>query len=369
MLQIHVDRVRRAQKLMADRNMDAMMLVTHDDYIYFFGEDRFQPRALIPRDGDPIVITFRGEEAEIRRRFGGTPVKIFSSLAQQMKDVVDILKERGLQEATVGFQMWFETPYFMIELFKKTNPRVTVVNSGPVMDELRKIKEPDELAKMRHAAELAAIGMRAAAEYIKPGITENEVAAEIEHAMRKAGGEGVGGPVFVNSGERSFWLHGTATAKRIETGDLVVVDLLPRYEGYLTNLARTFVVGAPNTEQERLFDAYYHAQRAALSAIRPGVKMSEIDRAAWDVITEYGFGEHFVHGMSHGIGLRFEETPAPTIHPAHVSHRLERGMTVTAGHSVLSVPNIGGVRLEDTLLVTGDGFAPITELPTGLIRL
>ncbi len=369
---INKSRVARAQRLMEQCGIDALLILTHDDYLYFFEEDRFQPRAIIPREGVPIVIAFRAESREIEQSLGTQDVRVFSTVGQQIHDVVTVMRDLQASKGTrpaVGVQLsWFEVPASLANLFQRSNPNVVVVDSAPVMDELRLVKDAGELERMRRAAACAATGMRAALGALREGVTEIDVAAEAEYAMRKAGGSGTATPVFVNSGERSVWLHGTATDRRIERGDLVVLDLVPRHSGYLANLARTAVVGEPTADQGRLFDAYAAAQEAAMRAARPGAKISDLDKAAQGELERHGFGAAYVPGISHGIGLRFEEIPAPTIHPKQSTFVLREGMTITAGHSVLAVPGIGGVRMEDTGRVGQAGWEPITDFPRELFQ-
>jgi Xaa-Pro dipeptidase len=363
------ERIAAAQELMQANGIDALLVLTHDDYIYFFDEDRFQPRAIIPQKGPPIVICSRGEEKEIREGLGAQEVRVFATVGQQMHEVVGMMQ--GLQSSlgrppTIGVQFWFETPAVLLQLFQQANPQVKIVDSAPVMDALRIVKSRQELALMQEAARIAERGMEAAVQAIRPGVTENEVAAEAIYAMRKAGASGTAVPIFVNSGVRSLWIHGTATAKAIERGDLVVIGLVPVLRGYCVDLTRVAVVGQPTDAQRGLFDTYLAAQQAAIDAVRPGVPVSELDRAAEAVVKDAGFGEHYVKGMGHGIGLRFEETPAPTIQPKHASVELQEGMTIAVGHPILAVPGIGGVRLEDTGLVTATGWQGITEYPKEL---
>ena len=362
------ERLQRAQERMRGQEIDAYLILTHDDYIYFFGEDRYQPRAIIPAQGTPIVVTFTGEEEEVRASLGVEDVRIFGSVGQQIKDVVQVMRQMagGKETLTVGVQMWFSTPAFLLNLFQKANPQVKVVNIASVMDELRMVKDESEVALMCRAGEIAAIGMGTAVDTLEPGVTENQAAAEIEYAMRKAGGHGTATPVFVNSGIRSGWLHGTATDKPIEDGDLVVIDLVPRYKGYCANLCRTFVVGTPTTKQLEIFETYKNAQAAGIQALKPGERIRDIDTAAKKVFDDAGYGEFYVSGMSHSIGLGFEETPAPTIHPGDSGIEIREGMTVTVGHPVLSVPGTGGARLEDTFHILSDTAKPITPFPSEL---
>ena len=359
---LNKSRLLRAQQRMRDQGFDAYLILTHDDYIYFFGEDRFQPRAIIPALGPPLVITFVGEEDEVKESLGIDDVRIFATVGQQIKDVVGVMRQMaGNKESMkVGVQMWFSTPAFLLNLFQRANPKVQVADIAPVMDELRMIKDESEIELMRKAARVAMVGMDTACKWLKPGITENEVGAEIEYAMRKAGGDGVATPVFVNSGIRSGWLHGTTTHKEIQAGDLVVIDLVPRFKGYCANLARTFVVGPPTPKQRAMFDTYRRAQAAGIEAIKPGAPNRAIDAAARAVFSEDGYEDFYVSGFSHSIGLDFEEMPRPTIHPADSRVPLRDGMTLTVGHSVLSVPGIGGVRIEDTFHLSEGVVEPLT---------
>jgi len=362
------ERVQRAQERMRQHDIDAYLILTHDDYIYFFGEDRFQPRAIIPAGRPPIIVTFRGEEAEVREGLAADDVRIFGSVAQQMKDVVEVMRElAGTKRGpTVGVQMGFFTPAFLLTLFQKLNPQVTVVDIAPVMDELRMVKDPGEVEQIRRAGELAALGMRAAVKALAPGVTERDVAAEAEYAMRKAGSDGTATPVYVNSGVRSGWLHGTASGKAIRPGELVVIDLVPCYQGYCANLCRTCIVGVGTDQQEKMLNTYETARKAALHAMRPGVAIRELDVAAKAAFDQAGYGEFYVMGISHGIGLSFEEIPAPTIKPAEAKVAVREGMVLTVGHSVLSVPGVGGVRLEDTYHVSSTAPVPVTSFPVGL---
>ncbi len=359
------ERIRAAQQRMRQAGIDAYMILTHDDYIYFFGEDRFQPRAILPAQGPPIVIAFRGEEEEIKATLGLSKVRVFGTVGQQIKDVVESMREMfaAKPNPVVGVQMWFATPAFLLTMFQKANPKLQVVDIAPVMDELRMVKDPEEIGLMSKAGAIAATGMEAAVRTLRPGVTENEVAAEAEYAMRKAGGSGTATPIFVNSGVRSAWLHGCATDRKIQEGDLVVVDLVPVYRGYCANLCRTFVMGAPSETQKKLFATYKSAQQAGIAALQIGARMTDIDAAARAAFQAAGYDDFFVPGISHSIGLSFEEAPAPTIRPQHAAFPLRENMTVTVGHSVLSVPGVGGVRLEDTFHVTSNQPRPLTSFP------
>jgi Xaa-Pro aminopeptidase len=369
---LNAKRIAAAQERLREHGADAFLILTHDDYVYFLGEDRYQPRAIIPANGPPIVVCFRGEADEIAAALGVDDVRVFQTVGQQIKDVVDVMRALlaagGEARVKIAVRMGsFAVPAFLLALFQKANPRVEVLDVGPMIDELRVVKDEGEVAMIRRAGEIAAAGMAAARRALQPGVVELDVAAEAEYAMRKAGGHGTATPVFVNSGARSCWLHGTATEKKVAAGDLVVVDLVPRFRGYCANLCRTFAAGEPSPDQRRLHDAYLAAREAAVAVLRAGVRPRDLDAAAKVVLDPRGLGEAFVPGISHGIGLEFEELPMPTIHPTHQNVPIVASSTVTVGHSILAVPGTGGARLEDTYLVTTGPAQPLTSFATSLM--
>jgi Xaa-Pro aminopeptidase len=159
-----------------------------------------------------LVVTFVGEEDEVKESLGIEDVRVFGTVGQQIKDVVGVMRQMAVEKESmkIGVQMWFSTPAFLLDLFQRANPKVQVADIAPVMDELRMIKDESEVELMRKAAQIASVGMETASKWLKAGTTENGVGAEIEYAMRKAGGNGVATPVFVNSGVRS----GGCTARR-----------------------------------------------------------------------------------------------------------------------------------------------------------
>ncbi len=369
-MQVNEDRIRRAQELMDKEGMIGLMIMNHDDYVYFFGEKRSQPRAIIPVSGPPIFISFAAEEPELRQALGGEAVKVFTHVGEQISNVRQTFRSLfggpppGVspdpnRRPRVGMQMWFHTPAFLVDLFRRVNPQVDLVSSDPVMDELRMVKEPGEIELMREAQAIAAAGMDRARQLLCAGITGHEIATEVLYTMMKAGAEGTSTPIHINSGIRSCWIHGKVDKKPIEQGDLVVIDLTPQYEGYCANLARTYVVGEPDRIQTQLLDAYRQMCEATQSALKPGVTVAELDALGKEICDHNGLSDHHLNGISHGIGLRFEENPASTIIPAHRKTTLREDMTVTIGHTVLAVPGVGGVRFEDVYRVTPAGGEPL----------
>ncbi len=353
-----------------DRLARVQQGMNHDDYRYLFGTDRSQPRAIIPTHGAPLLVAFTGEEPELRAAYPEGEVSVFSTVGGQIHDVVgrlhEIVEESGIEggeRPKVGMQMWFETPAFLVDLFRKVNPRLEVVSSDPVMDPIRAVKDQGELELMTEAQRIAGLGMDRARELLREGVTAHEMATEALYTMLKAGAEKTSTPVWVNVGIETCMLHGRQSPKPVEHGDLVIVDLTPQVEGYCANLARTFVLGQPDERQQRLMDAYREGVEAVRLAMRPGITVGDLDDRTGEVYARHGLAEHHVHGIGHGLGLRFEETPASTIIPPHRSVPLREGMTVTIGHPVLAIPGFGGVRFEDVYRVTPEGGSILHPYP------
>ena len=365
-MKINYDRISRAQALMKEQEIFGLMILNHDDYRYFFGDIRIQPRAIIPVAGPPVLIGFAGEEPELQQEVKEGHVKVFSHVGEQISNVRKTF--RALFDGPppsvspppsgkprIGMQMWFHTPAFLVDLFRKVNPQIELVSSDPVMDELRMVKEPEEISLMKKAQSIAAQGMDRAQELLRPGITGHEIATEVLYTMMKAGAEGTSTPIHINAGIQSCWIHGKVDQTPLKESDLVVIDLTPQYEGYCANLARTYVIGSPNEVQKRLFDTYRQIYEATRQNLRPGNTVAALDALGKEICTQQELGEHHLNGISHGIGLRFEETPASTIIPAHRNIKLRENMTQTAGHTILAIPGVGGVRFEDVFLVTPVG--------------
>jgi Xaa-Pro aminopeptidase len=268
------------------------------------------------------------------------------------------------ERVKVGMQMWFDTPAFLVDLFRKMNRRIELVPSDPVMDALRSVKEPGEIELMAEAQRIAGLGMDRARELLHPGVTAHEVATETTYAMMKAGAGGTSTPVYVNFGQHTCMIHGIQSPEPLQEGELVVINLNPQVEGYCANLSRTFVLGEPDEIQRRLHAAYGDMVEATRRMMRPGVAVKELDARGKQACAAYGLEAYYVEGISHGIGLRFEEIPASTILRQHRNVKVQEGMALTIGHTILAVPGVGGVRNEDVYRVTAGGCEILADYRT-----
>ncbi|MBI4640833.1 MAG: aminopeptidase P family protein, partial [Candidatus Tectomicrobia bacterium] len=216
---------------------------------------------------------------------------------------------------------------------------------------------------IKKAAELTDAGFAHILKYIKPGMKEIDVALELEFFIRKNGGKGVAFSYIVASGERGAMPHGVASDKVISPGDLVTFDFGTSYNGYRSDMTRTIGIGDPSPKMRELYSTVLEAQLAGLQAIKAGIKCVDADAAARNIIKDAGYGEYFGHSLGHGVGLAIHEGPRVSQYSEEV---LEAGMVVTCEPGIY-IPNEGGVRIEDLVIVRENGCEILSHSPKELI--
>jgi Xaa-Pro dipeptidase len=307
---------------------------------------------VIPRDGESTIYAYgvNYEQAKVEGKgFRVELVKRGESLMAKIAERAKSCKIKRLAVDALSVADWRS-------LAKESKGETRLKIAGDIILELRKVKDEEEMALMRRAGELTSEGMKAAYEVLSPGMKEYEVAAEIEYAMRKRGSYGTAFETIVASGACSAFPHGGCCDREIREGDLVVVDVGATYKFYRSDMTRTLVAGKPSEKQKRLYEIVKAAQEKAFEAIKAGAKAKNVDAAARKIIEDSGYGECFVHGLGHGVGLEVHEPP--TLNPCSKE-------TLVAGNVVTDEPGIylvgyGGVRIEDTVLVRKNGAEKLT---------
>ncbi|MFO7322237.1 MAG: aminopeptidase P family protein [Chloroflexota bacterium] len=229
---------------------------------------------------------------------------------------------------------------------------------------IRARKQPDEIEAMRRAIKISEQALAQLLEWVRPGMTEREIAARLSTEQLELGGEGESFGTMVQTGPNSANPHGAVSNRALQENEFLLIDFGCLVDGYPSDITRTFCLGEPSAEMQRIFDTVVRANEAARAAVKPGVPMGEIDRAARDVIDAAGYGEYFIHRTGHGLGLDVHE-PIPQI-AAGVSDPLEPGMTFTIEPGIY-IPGLGGVRVEDNVVVTENGVDVLTSFPRELV--
>lgn len=233
------------------------------------------------------------------------------------------------------------------------------------VEALRTRKSPQELARIRQAARLASEVVRGILPLIRPGVRENEIAAELDFRMRKGGASGSAFQTIVASGPRTALPHARPTGKRLRKNELVLLDLGAILRHYCSDLTRTVYLGRAPARVKAAHRAVLEAQDAAREALRPGVSAAEVDGAARKVLERSGLGRYFVHSTGHGLGLEVHEVPRLA---AGQKARIEEGFVVTIEPGIYR-EGLGGIRIEDDVLVTNRGPRTLTDAPRDLIEL
>ncbi len=268
----------------------------------------------------------------------------------------------------VGFDAGRTTVY-ELKMMQKAIPakqrRGFFVEVGPLVAELRWVKDADEIATMRWAADLGCRLFEGILEKIVPGATESSVAAALEYRARVGGAEAMSFETIVAGGERSALPHGKASGAKLPRRGFVTLDFGVVLDGYCSDMTRTVHLGKALPGEREVYDSVLEAQLSAIAAVRPGVTAGEVDEAARSVLRRAGLAEHFSHSTGHGVGLEIHEGPRLAAKQKQV---LKPGMVVTIEPGVY-MPGKFGVRIEDMVLVTAKGGEVLTPSTKAWIEL
>lgn len=321
---------------------------------------------------DPVNVTyltsFTGDESALlvsaEKAWLITDSRFTEQVKQEVTDAEMVLHEHGLfAEAgslaqahglkTVGFEAETLTYVDFAKLPQGLNWQPT----QNVVAQLREVKDEHELALIKRAIAIAESGYQHVLATIKPGMTELEVATDLDFFMRQQGASGTSFETIVASGARAAMPHGAATAKKIEVGDVVTLDWGCVYEGYVSDITRTFAVGEPDPKLKAIYKIVAECNQATAKMMAPGVLGKTINDFAHGFIEKAGYGQYFGHGTGHGIGLSIHEGPGAWGPYRDVPQAIGNVETDEPG---IYVPDLGGVRVEDDLLITADGAQYLT---------
>ncbi|MNH80039.1 putative peptidase [compost metagenome] len=236
---------------------------------------------------------------------------------------------------------------------------------GPWLQDMRVRKSADEITKIKHAVSLIEQVLQEGLSKVKEGVTENELVAEIEYQIRRLGADGPSFDSMVLSGEKTALPHGVPGTRKLQYGDLLMYDIGVYADGYASDITRTFAFGEPSPELTQIYNTVLEANEQAIRSIKPGVSFASIDLAARTVIDQAGYGKYFMHRLGHGLGIDVHEYPS--IHGQNEA-LLQEGNVFTVEPGIY-IAGLGGVRIEDDIVVTADGVEVLTSFPKKLTIL
>lgn len=349
----------RLRKAFKSAGVDAMLVTDFTNVTYltgFTGDDSY---VLIRRDGqtilsDPRYTTQLGEECP------GVDLHIRPPGVTMLQAVVRVM--RTAQIGRLGIEADSMTVGFRDRIAEKM-PKVTLVGTSGLVEQLRLIKDKYEVARLREAVRQAEMAFAALRSKLRPEMTEKEAADELEHQFRLFGAKDAAFPTIVAVGARAALPHATPSSqRRIGEADFVLVDWGANEGLYRSDLTRVLVTGKISPKFERVYRLVLEAQLQAIAAIRPGVLAHDVDNVARAIIAKAGFGSRFRHGLGHGLGLLVHESPRLAVKNQTI---LKPGMVVTVEPGIY-LPGWGGVRIEDDVLVTRTGHEVLTHVPKRL---
>ncbi len=275
--------------------------------------------------------------------------------------VARLVQERNIK--TMGYESSMSVASF--QRLQGYAPETELIDFTQELSDLRAVKSEEEIACSRRAAQICDAAFADILNVVKPGVTERELALELEFNVRRRGASGMSFDTIIASGPRSAMPHAEPSDAEVKEGEFLLFDFGAVYEGYCSDMTRTVVVGEPNEKQLEIYDTVLQAQEAAVAALRAGQVCSDVDRIARDIISKAGYGETFGHGLGHSVGIQIHEDPrlSPSCHTVLKENTL---MTVEPG---IYVEGFGGVRIEDLTVVRKESAEILTKTGKKLIKL
>ncbi|WP_305037804.1 Xaa-Pro peptidase family protein [Halobacillus sp. GSS1] len=359
-------RLEQFSQYLKDTNVDAAFINSTENFFYLTGfhtdpHERLLGLLVFP-EADPIAVLPGMEKGQIRDAGWTEEVIGYADHENPWQMMADKMKEKGIANVkTVGIEKQVLS-YGRSESFFELFEDVKVEDIEGRLNNMRVVKDSNEVSIMKEAAELADFGVSVGVEALEEGISEMEVLAKIEYELKKKGVAEMSFSTMVLFGEKSGQPHGNPGDRRLKPGDFVLFDLGVVWKGYTSDITRTFAYRSVSEEQKAIYNKVKEALDASLAISKPGTRIGDLDQVARDVITDAGYGDKFPHRIGHGLGINVHEFPSMS----HLNDGvLKQGMTYTIEPGIYD-PEVGGVRLEDDVLVTEDGYVTLTKTPKEL---
>ncbi|PTJ69296.1 M24 family metallopeptidase [Mammaliicoccus sciuri] len=350
-------KINKLREVMNEKGLEAVVILSPYNRRYLSGFTGTSGSLLITQDKSLLITDFRYiQQANDQAQ----DFEVINQEGPMLSKINDLIKEG--QYKNVGVESHLIT-YNEYQALNTDAVELSSIES--VIETIRMVKDEFEIKLIQKAADIVDETYEHILKWVKPGMTENEVNNEMEMFMRSKGATCSSFDTIVASGHRGALPHGVASNKVIEEGDMITLDFGALYEGYVSDVTRTFAIGQPKEEMKKIYNIVLEAQLTALEQIKPGMTGKEADTIARDIIKSYGYGKQFGHSLGHGIGLEVHEGPALSQKSDIV---LEENMCITLEPGIY-VDGLGGVRIEDDVLVTKNGLQRFTKSSKDLIIL
>ncbi|MFX1466576.1 MAG: M24 family metallopeptidase [Promethearchaeota archaeon] len=354
------ERIAKSKKMMEKSDIGYLIVTSIPDMTYLSNYTLYTGTAsvLIPKENEPVLLIDQDWDLLRAKEISG--ISNTQATTNLTIGVPEILKNTYV-DGKIGIVGWstFPTPLYLA--IKNKFPNAEFKDVTDILRTVRMIKSPAEILCLENAARITDEGAKTITEVLEVGKTELEIVLQAEATMKLAGARELSFPTVLGSGDRTELIVPQPTEKKIEMNDLILMDLGGRYNGYCADISRTKIVGNPTQEQKDLFEVVLQMHKEAIETVKPGVKAFEVHEVGKQVAQEAGYGEYVVHLIGHGVGLEEHEPPILETEETElvpgIVHSIEPG---------LYVPGVGGIRVEDTVLVTETGCKLLTSFDRGL---
>lgn len=358
-------RIERLQQWMRDEDLP-VAVISHAQNVGYLTGFSGSTAVLLARQDDVLFITDSRYRQQAQKECPGLEILQTEKGVGYAKTYAKVLAEWGLSPIGVeGGHVTVSGFQALEKELKEVECEAELKPFDRIVEPLRTIKDEGEIQTIQHACQLVDDGFEYLLTILKPGITERDVARELEYYLSKQGSEKAAFDTIVASGTRSSMPHGVATDKALEVGDFITFDFGATLDGYHSDITRTVVLGPASERQREVYDVVLRAQLAALEAIKPGMDGKEVDKIARDIIDGAGFADNFGHGLGHGLGRDVHDygSFSPT-----QEFKLEAGQVMTVEPGIY-IEGWGGCRIEDDVVITEGGCERLTHARKELVEV
>jgi Xaa-Pro aminopeptidase len=357
-----LQRINALQQLLQQKNIDAVCVEEPVNLYYLTGMDLSAGKLVVARDAAYLLVDGRYYEACQHKCPVPTLLSVEGSLRELFKTKLRDVKTLVFSKETTAYSNYLDLKETAEQIKIHLEPETDLVRL------LRQIKDPEEIERLRNAAKLGSEGFDTILTLLREGISEEEVASELEIFWKRKGGKKTAFDPIIAFGKNASQPHYRAGTERLKKGQGVLIDIGVTLDHYHSDMTRVVFYGEPDPQLREIYHLVAAAQEAALNLCRPGTTLGELDAAARETIASKGYGEAFTHSLGHGIGLDVHEFPTIRNKPPFDTIPLAPGMAITIEPGIY-LPGLGGVRIEDTVLITSGGYEDLTQRPKKLVIL
>lgn len=355
-------RLKKLTKSLKKYNLDGFFIFSPVNRFYLTGFKSSYGFLVVTRTGARLYLDSRYYEAG-KAMVKDAEVKKFSTSSEFRSSISSYLNKKNIKR--LGFEEE-RLVFSMFKMYSDLFKSVELVPAEVLIQKLRITKESFEIKMIEKAVEISGKAFNHILNFIKPGMMEKDLEAELEYTIKRYGGEAASFDIIFLGGPKSSMPHGVPGKNKIRDKDIVLIDFGVRYRGYISDITRTFFIGTPDKKLKKIYNIVLKAQKAAVKAAKPGLTCNDLDKVARDIISKARYGKYFGHGLGHGIGLEVHEPPRVS---RGITEPLKRGMTITIEPGIY-IPGLGGVRIEDDIKITSRGARNLSEsIPKELIIL